>query len=383
MKIAVVHNYHSSESPSGENVVVDAEIAALRSAGIKVHVASLRNDDFRQTLLGRPRAAITAATGLGISPVPMFDDFEPDIIHCHNLFPHFGTRWARHITTPIVSTLHSYRPMCSNGYFYRDGAVCLECLGRNGWPAIRHGCYRDSRLQSIPPALKNNVHSNEVLMSARKNLVLSDRSMELFAQAGVPEQTLERDWHFVPKELVSQPVVQRSDHWLFVGRLSSEKGIDMLLAEWPPDERLVVIGDGSLRKQLAHYEASKSVVFKGNLPREHVLEEMQRAFGLVMPSRWYETFGLIYIEALSAGLPTLAFPPNVVADAVKNEGTGVVGAWDRISASLADARRSFEELRGHCREVFSSQYSEEAWIRRRVNLYKRVVGESNAGKTGQ
>jgi glycosyltransferase involved in cell wall biosynthesis len=104
-----------------------------------------------------------------------------------------------------------------------------------------------------------------------------------------------------------------------------------------------------------------------------VVEQMRRSFGLVFPSLWYETFGLAYIEALAAGLPTLAFPPNVVADAVEREATGAVAEWGELAAALRHASASFPHLRDHCREVFLECYTEKAFVARRTRLYVEAV----------
>ena len=103
------------------------------------------------------------------------------------------------------------------------------------------------------------------------------------------------------------------------------------------------------------------------------MAEIRGAFGLVFPSRWYETFGLTYIEALAAGVPTLAFPPNVVAEAVHRDGTGAVAAWGSLASALADARGSFDEVRGHCRQIFEDRYTETAFVERRRALYQELA----------
>jgi glycosyltransferase involved in cell wall biosynthesis len=111
----------------------------------------------------------------------------------------------------------------------------------------------------------------------------------------------------------------------------------------------------------------------GAVSRAEVLATMRRSFGLVFPSRWYETFGLVYLEALAAGLPTMAFRPNVVADAVERDGTGLVAEWDRLGPALAESAHTFDGLRARCRERFSQRYGEAAFVARRLRLYEDLV----------
>jgi glycosyltransferase involved in cell wall biosynthesis len=374
VKVALVHNFHSDAVPSGENVVVDSETEALRHAGHDVRVVGVRNDDMATKPLHTVRGAATVASGFGISPLRLLAEFQPDVVHVHNLFPYLGRRWVRRVEVPLVATLHSYRPLCVNGYLFRDGRVCTRCLDGHHWSGVRYGCYRGSRLASLPLALASlGGVDDPMLRAASRLLVLSARAQQLYLGAGLPAAKLVRDWHFVPDHLALAAGSDPGDAWLFVGRLSAEKGIAKLLAEWPADRHLVVVGDGPLRAELEALAAHKSVTFRGALDRTKVVEAMRRAVGLVMPSLWYETFGMVYIEALAVGLPVLAFPPNAVAEAVASDGTGIVAEWGQLLRALVQAEERFDGLRARCREVFDDRYSQRAWIRRRVRLYAELV----------
>jgi glycosyltransferase involved in cell wall biosynthesis len=128
-----------------------------------------------------------------------------------------------------------------------------------------------------------------------------------------------------------------------------------------------------LRPSLERAATGRPIRLLGNLPRSAVMAEVRRSFGLIFPSRWYETFGLVYIEGLSCGVPTLAFEPNVVAAAVAQEGTGYVGCWDALDDALAGARKRFDGLRQHCRRVFEERYTEKIFIERRLTLYRELL----------
>jgi glycosyltransferase involved in cell wall biosynthesis len=376
MNVAVVHNFHSSAVPSGEDEVVVAEVAALRRAGLDVSLFAVSNDELAGTPLAAMRAAVTVATGIGVSPADDLARFRPDVVHVHSPFPYVGSRWLRHVGAPLVVTAHSYRAMCANGYLFRSGDVCTRCVNGRSWSSVRFGCYRGSRLASLPHAIgtRRGAAHDRLFSAADRVLVLSERSRDLFVQAGVDERKLRLDDHFVPDSARHGSVSKRrADTWLFVGRLSPEKGIDRLVDEWPPDEPLRVIGDGPLRPALERASARKMIDFVGQCPRAQVLTELREAFGLVFPSRWYETFGLAYIEALSAGVPTMAFRPNVVADAIDRDTTGIVAAWEHLGGAVTRARREFDARREHCLQVFEERYSERAFIARRRALYEELM----------
>lgn len=376
MKLAIVHNFHAGDVPSGENEVVEAERRALERAGVEVRMAVVHNDDLARRPLHAVQGAVTVATGIGISPLRMLDGFRPDVIHVHSLFPYLGRRWLARADAPIVATMHSYRAVCANGYLFRDGEVCTLCADGARWSGVRHGCYRGSSLATVPLAWagRRGPARDPLVEAARSLLVLSDRARSVFAAAGVPADKMVRDWHFMPHDLDPGGDASRDPSWLFVGRLTPEKGIDRLVDGWPAEVPLRIVGEGPLRPALARSAAGKRVELLGSLPRAEVMGQMRRSFGLVLPSRWYETFGLTYMEALAVGLPTLAFPPNVVADSVEQDGTGAVGSWSDIAGSVAAAHRDFDGLRDRCRALFDERFTEVAFVARRLRLYEQLRG---------
>jgi glycosyltransferase involved in cell wall biosynthesis len=376
VKVALVHNFHASDTPSGEDAVVSAEVEALTRAGVDARLFAVSNDTLGARRLGSLRAAATISTGVGWSPLPDIAGFAPDVVHVHNLFPYIGSRWLRRTEAPIVATAHNYRALCANGYLFRAGEVCTRCVNGHQWSGVRYGCYRDSHVATVPHAIatRRGAVRDPVLAAAARVLVLSQRARSIFGRAGVPEAKLRLDSHFVPEAFAAGANGARDDAWVFIGRLSREKGIDRLIAEWPPGERLRVLGDGPLRPELQVAAAGKRIEFLGRQPRAEVLAVLRRSFGLVFPSRWYETFGLVYIEALAAGVPTVALPPNVVAEAVATDGTGLVAAWGSLAATLTEARDRFDGLRSVCRHVFEDRYAEAPFVARRLALYRELTG---------
>ncbi len=383
MRIAIVHSFYSSRQPSGENGVVEAEVAALRRAGHEVALVAARTDDLEREPLYAVRSAVRIATGVGRSPLAGIRRIRPDVVHVHNLFPNFGRRWAASVDVPLVATVHNFRPLCANGLLFRDGEVCTLCADGRRLAGVHHACYRDSRLASLPQTIANlrGPAGDPLLRAAARVIVPSSLAADVFTQYGVdPARTLV--WpHFVPADLdvATAPPERSTDGWIYVGRLSPEKGIAELVASWPPDQLLRVIGDGPDREAVSSAARGKRVAIMGKLPRSDVVGLMERSMGLVFPSRWWETFGLVYAEALSRGLPALAWEPSVVARAVASEGTGLVVRWsDDLRSVLTRAAEALPSLRDHCRAVFEGRYSEAAYVARATALYEELTGAGGA-----
>ena len=121
MRIAVVHSYYSNRMPSGENVVVDLQVNALRRAGHDVRVISRRQEDVERSRTYPVSAALRAATNRGWGAHGKIGDFDPAIVHVNNLFRNFGRSWAERYPSRLVVTLHNYRAICAAGTLTRDG----------------------------------------------------------------------------------------------------------------------------------------------------------------------------------------------------------------------------------------------------------------------
>ena len=152
MRVAVVHSFYRSDQPSGENVAVLQQVGALRNAGIEILEVFRSTDEESEAPLYKVRSAISVATGVDFGhPQRAISEFAPDLVHVHNTFPNFGTRWLTKLQIPIVTTLHNFRASCANGLLYRDGHICLECPTSGSKAAFVHGCWAPTKERSITP----------------------------------------------------------------------------------------------------------------------------------------------------------------------------------------------------------------------------------------
>lgn len=366
----MVHSFYSSKRPSGENIVVDLQAEALRRAGHHVEVFARRTDDLEHRRLFPVAAALTVATGRGPSPRKAIEQFGADVVHVHNLFPNFGRTWVRSLSMPVVATLHNYRPLCPAGGLFRDGGDCTLCPDSgSARPAVTYRCYKDSVAATIPVALGTHFADDPLLASAARIVTLNEDMRHRYSSAGVPLDRLVTIPNFVPS--AGEPGNHSGDYWLFVGRLSPEKGIGRLVADWPSGPKLKVVGSGPMADDLAR-DAGPTVEFLGQIPNDDVTRMLREARGLFFPSLWGEGLPTVYLEALAAGLPVVARPESVVGTLVRQEGTGFVSAGD-TPADIERATASFPALYARCRDQFEARYTERAWVDAMVGLYRTVL----------
>jgi len=164
MRILQVHNRYRSATPSGENRVVDREHEALEGLGHELRQFTYESDEIAQwSTLKKASLPIRVVWNPQASRDMKAElrEFRPEVVHVHNTFPLLSAAvlYACHDAgIPVVATLHNYRLACSDGGFFRNGAVCHDCADTLPVRSIARGCYRDSPAATAPVALSIAAH---------------------------------------------------------------------------------------------------------------------------------------------------------------------------------------------------------------------------------
>lgn len=373
MRIAVVHSFYASDVPSGENAMVREQVDALAAAGHDVLLIARHTDEDSRQLLYQLRSAGRVITGRGPDPMDDLRTFAPDVIHVHNLFPNFGTRWLRTWPGPVVATLHNFRPICANGLLYRDGHYCEECPTQSNSAAVRHGCYHGSHLASIPLALRNarGPASDDVLARADALVCLSTQSAETYRRL----TGLNLPIHVIPNG-IDLPIVNHAKpngRWLVVSRLTPEKGVSELTAIWPSHEHLDVIGTGPEASAITALDDA-GIHYLGSRDRREILDQMPSYLGLVFPSRCMEMQPTVLVEALASGLPIVALAGSAGEATAALAGAGAVYSdAATLEAALTSVRGRRGALSDRARRVFSDIGDRRRWSERLVALYQSLL----------
>jgi len=376
VRIALILSRYRSDLPSGEVATVETQAQLLREAGHDARIIGVSTDDLARDRFYPARAAFNVASGRGWSPVAQLNAFAPDVVHVHNLFPNISTDWLANWKGALLATMHNYRVMCAAGTLTRDGQPCQLCITGNTHSAIRHGCYRGSRLATIPLALRNARPVNDDPVIARADrLIAPSRTMaDTLELAGVNHSRMA----VIPNPVLDlgegEPHTTGNQRWLFVGRLTAEKGIDRVIRTWPTDIGLDVIGSGPLEQPL-RYAAGPNVIWHGRLSPAVVAGHMRQAQGLVFASTAREAQGMVYAEALAAAIPTISWGPNAVTEAVRHDQTGAVVAncttdgWRQAIAHVIDN----PSLREHCRATYEREHTPNAWLQAMTEQYSALT----------
>ncbi|MDC8786691.1 glycosyltransferase [Roseateles koreensis] len=347
-RVLVVHAAYQQRG--GEDTVVEAEVALLREHGCEVELYCRSNDDLNAMgHLTQVQNTLWSNSTYG-EVDGLMQAFKPEIVHVHNTFPVISPSvyWVvRKHKTPLVQTLHNFRLLCPQATLLRQGAVCEDCVGHLPWRGAVRGCYRGSVSQSSVIASMLALHRGlgSFDRAVTRYIALNEFCRNKFIEGGLAAGKISIKPNFV--DLPELPDGPRAG-MLYVGRLSEEKGLDVLLQATalleglPP---LRVIGDGPLRHLLV---GRKDIEYLGELPSDQVYAEMRRAQCLVIPSICYENFPRTLVEAYACGLPVIASRLGPMPDLIEEGQTGLLfdpGKPESLGRVLSQAVENSEKLR--------------------------------------
>ncbi|WP_243214317.1 glycosyltransferase family 4 protein [Methylobacterium goesingense] len=384
LRILVVHNRYQVRG--GEDSVVAQEVASLRRAGQTVETLFFDNAGIR-TGWDRLRTAYEAAHApRGIAAVvEAVRAFRPDLVHAHNVFPQVSPGMhaaVRAEGAATVQTLHNFRVTCANGILMRESRPCEDCVAGSPYRAVRHACYRGSRLGSLAVARMIDVHrrAGTWQRDVDRFIALTPFARARFLAAGLPESRIRIKPNGLADPGLADPGLDTAGPRagiLFVGRLVPEKGVGTLMeAARLGRAPVTVIGEGP---EEAVLRRAPGLTVLGPQDRAAVQAAMARAAALVVPSHWYEGLPMVIAEAFSLGTPVVASRIGALADLVADGETGLLvpprdpaglaRALDRIVED-PDAARAMGR---RARQAYERDWTEAAVTARALAIYREAV----------
>jgi len=388
MRILVAHNFYQQHG--GEDTVFFAETELLRNHGHEVFEYRESNDRIRSM------SSFTAAVNTVWSRYSkknmseLVQRLQPDVVHFHNTFLLISPSAyyaCKDKNVPVVQSLHNPRLLCPAGKLYREGSVCEECVGKTPpWPGVVHGCYRNSRAQTAIVSAMLTLHRAlgtwDRLID--KFIVFTEFYRQKFIQGGLSSEKIAYKPHFVDPDPGCRNG-NKGDYALYIGRLDREKGVPTMLRAWKrtPDVPLKIRGDGNLLGEVNDFisrNGFKSVEIVKRLGKEDLNELIKKARFLVWPSEgYYETFGLVAIEAFACGVPVIASSAGVLAENVTDGKTGLhfnQGDPEDLSAKVDWAWNNpdrMAEMGIAARKEFEERYTAEKNYEMLIDIYESAI----------
>lgn len=300
MKILLVHNNYGKYS--GEEAVVDKMSTMLQGQGHEVAQLRMSTEGLRDSAVGKIKgfvAGIHSPAGVRAMRESLKCE-NPDVVNVHNLYPFISPaalRECKRAGVPVVMTVHNFRLICPTGLFMRDGGPCEYCLQKgNEWGCVKFNC-ENSVLKSVGYAARNAVarikrHYTDCI---DKFACITDFQRRKLIEAGFdPKKTV-----LIPNSVdVSDEILPPLGEYVaFCGRLSREKGIDLILEVARRHPEIPFRLAGECRESALIENLPKNVELVGYKTGNELTEFYRKARFMVMASRWYEGFPMSILES--------------------------------------------------------------------------------------
>ena len=392
MRILLVHNRYRSAAPSGENRVVDQEGEALTALGHDVMRFGRSSDEIEQWSMAKKaslpvRAIWSRETYRDLKAV--LSQHRPDVVHIHNTFPLLSAAVlyaCRDEAVPIVATVHNYKLACANGTFFRHGAVCHDCADGLAVQSVVHGCYRGSPAATAPVALSASLHRQawRSLVSAYVFISASQRDL-LRGLRLAPERVFVR-YNLIPGHSGSR--MARTPTVVYAGRLDEAKGARLLMDGWDrytgrsgqPGLGLVIAGGGPLEGEVAAWASTRpSVEMIGQVSSGRCAELIARARAVLLPSAWEETFGLVAVETMAAGVPPIAAAHGSFTELITPGVDGVLfrpGDPAALALAIADVETNperYEVYGDQARKTYEQRFDPQRSVEELLGIYRYAI----------
>lgn len=346
--ILIVHNYY--QIPGGEDTVVANEKRLLEEYGHKVILYSRNNAEIKQ-MSKLQKLVLSVATIFNPRTYKeikrLIKSESIEIVHVHNTFNLISPAVyyaARTMKVPVVQTVHNFRLLCPGATFYRDGHICEDCVGHGLWCAIKHGCYRGSRIQTLACVISTWFHRMTGIYGKISYICLTEFNKKKLLNL----KQIELERVFVKPNFTYPPEVQNEtgEFYLFIGRVEEIKGVQIILKafEKMPDKRVVIAGAGTKLEEYRQQEKDyKNIEFTGFVPKDKLQNLLRRAKAVIVASQWYETFGMIVVESFASHVPVIVGDIGNVGSLIDDGINGVKFQYNSPSA-LIQAINKFEQM---------------------------------------
>lgn len=318
-------------------------------------------------------------------------DFKPDIIHCHGIAHQLSTSIldiAKEHKIPVVQTLHDYQLVCPNYTFMLSSEkVCaeLKCIKGNYYNCILYKCVKKSLPASILSSVEMyiNYYKNVYVNTIEKFIAPSHFMYDIMLKSGLIEEKLVYIPNFV--SIGDTDMQSQNNHYfLFIGRLSFEKGLLTLLKTFKelPEVKLKIAGTGPLESELKRYQEQNkinNVEFLGFIEGSQIPKYIRNCTAIIIPSEWYENAPMSILEAFSYEKPVIGSQIGGIPEMIIPDLNGylfIPGDSNDLKKSILkftqDENLTFK-LGKNAKKFVEDKFNKQIHIEKLLELYNSLI----------
>jgi glycosyltransferase involved in cell wall biosynthesis len=380
-KILIVHNFY--QIGGGEHTVFENEKRLLRDNGHEVIIYTRDNTEIDQSIIKKILLPFTT-----IFSIKTYYDIKRliqqnkiDIVHCHNTFPLvspsiYFAAWKCKV--PVIQTIHNFRFLCPNGVFFRDDETCEDCLEEGLKCSIKHGCYRNSKLQTMVLVNMLRVHRLIGTYKRLRYIFLTEFNKEKFRSLlgeKLDQQFIKPNFEYIE---LPDIIDERDGSYIFIGRLDKNKGIDFIVDNWSSEKELYIFGNGALEQYVSDAcKRNSKLHYMGFQSQEMIWKYLAKATAMIFPTDLYEGFPMTLIESFAFGTPVICSDIGNGADIVRKAQAGVSYKRrdkDDLLRAIEIVEKNFEEYSVNAMTAYKKNYTPEANYMQLKSIYEAVKG---------
>jgi glycosyltransferase involved in cell wall biosynthesis len=383
MKVLVLHNKY--KIAGGEDVSTAAEVDMLSRNGIDVEVIYLSNLEIGDK--GKLQLAMNTIWSREQYNI-IYDKVKNggfDIVHVQNFFPQFSPSVfyaAKKAGAKVLMSVRNYRLICPNASLYINDKICYSCVGKTvPVNAVLNKCYRDSIATTGVVAAMLSVHNVMHTWTEKIDglICISNFVKKQLLDVGFDATKLFLKYNFVQTTI--PPSFQIGEYYIFVGRLSREKGIYKLLETFAANgQPLKIIGDGPLLNEVIKTAFEyDNIHYLGKLALDETYKAISQSKALVFTSLWHEPFGRTIVEAFAHGTPVIGTALGGVTELIKHQENGILfdpEAPDSLQAALELFEQSdMIGMRNTAHESFLKRFQTKQNFTTLMGIYTSVLSK--------
>jgi len=382
MRVLVIHN--SYKIFGGEDVSTQAEVALLKEHDMQVDTYYVSNNDISGS--NNIKLALNAIwSGFQYREIlKKIKKGNYDIVHVQNFFPLLSPSIfyaAKKAKTKVIMSVRNYRLICPNAMLFVNGSICRECVGRRIPSAgFFKKCYRKSAAASSAVVAMLTVHNflNTWKHKIDAFICVSNFVREQLIAGGLESSKLLVKHNFVATDIA--PNFESGQYYIYSGRLSEEKGIDILLDAFKMSSRkLLIAGDGPMKEIVESVAGENAnITYAGKCDLHQNYKLISNAKALIFPSKWHEPFGRTIVEAFAHGTPAIASALGGITEIITDQQNGFLFNPYK-KGDLIRAINEFEKLndpsgmRRNCYDTYKKYFLPSSNFNELICIYQNVI----------
>lgn len=333
----------------------------------------------------------------------LIEDTKPEIAHVnlvyHQLTPSIFHALKKY-NIPIVFTSHDYKAICPNYKLLSNGQICTKCIGGKFYNCAINKCHKNSNMFSILLSIEAYYHKIRKSYDLADYIICPSRFMlEQLVKGGFKREKLIHLPNFLSNDFESKTVMNTkllekdNNTILYYGRLSSEKGLDLLLDVKKRIDKefiLKIIGTGPEEERLKERvkrENIKNVRFLGFKTGDELVNEIKSSKATIIPSVCHEVFGLTIIESYSTGTPVIGSNLGGIPEIIKENQTGFIFEHDNIESlkiainkmlNMDVTSPEYLDMVNNCLS-FKEEFTPKKYYEKLIHIYENLLFNKRAG----